>query len=174
MVISIMEIEELINSINETSKEYTRQLEIQNNSSNSNIFFFSNDMVSPTIDFSSFNSDERKIISNMLRDIAGGILGNSNVVRKVMMDSNPPFNVYAYKKQKTGLTFIKVGKDKLLILCIGNIKNLFNETINLVNRDKKEIEKQIKFIESGEKEYIENQSKILSTMEEEISSGRKI
>lgn len=174
LLIGITEIEDLLSSIDETSKDLSKQLD-ENNLNNSNIYFFSEDGMTSYFDVSKLDGDEKKIALNFIKDIENGRLDSPiSSTKKVLMEETHDYNIYVYLKNKMGISFIKTGLDKLFIMTLANVKTLYSETASLAKRYDRQIKDQMNLINSGDKEFLEKQNNMLSSIKEDLSSGRKM
>ena len=172
---TLKDFEKMIFAILESEKELAKENKVNEDSKNpSNVYFLLDEEGKLLFDINEFHNDDKKRISLLLDKTQKGILDYDKGFKHTIVQSPHKMNnlIEVNKYSNFACIYIRISKDKVLILSIGEVKDIYDEGIYIDSYYKEEIEKTKHLISDNEVGEMERQTNILEYLNEKLEMSR--
>ncbi len=119
-----------------------------------------------SFDLSDLSDEEKKTIESMIKDLESGLFDyerNKNAHTMVKQNICKDLNVFVNRKKNICISYIRVNS-KVLILCFGTSRDIFDLSKSILNTNKSLINKTISNIRDNDEEFISSEEEFRNAL----------
>lgn len=168
---ALKDFEKMISSIIEAENDLSKENQVIADSKNSsNIYFLLDKGGKLLFDVDEFHNDDKKRISVLLDKTQKGILDYDKGFKHTIVQSPHKMNnlIEVNKYSNFACIYIRFAKDKILILSVGEVKDIYDEGIYIDSHYEDRIEELKQLLINDDVDEMKNQINILEYLNEKL------